>query len=231
MCAVLSVVADDLHKGEQKGYLVTDASRMPGDPSREFRVKVILLFMQGDYKAQALNCGQTHQGGFPCHWCKHNASKISGVGRTVSGDYGSYYPRHHQNRPANAPAEPAPRTHHETCVAGITTGAARDRLLQSDNVQAGIGHIAGVKVWCPLAALELFDVVWDFVPDMMHIVLNLLKVYVVRNIKGERKIKAPTLLTLVGYEDEEKGRRKRQNQQTTRVYEKAKKVITSRASN
>ena len=226
--AVLSVVADDLHIGEQKGYRVTDSSRLPGDPSRVFDVKTILLFMQGDYKAQALNCGQAHQGGFPCHWCKHNPPKNAGLSRHVSGGYSSYYPTSHPDRPFDALHEPASREHDSTCLAGISNGAARDRRIRlgaravADEDKAE--HIHGVKEWCPLAILEFFNVIWDFVPDMMHMVYNLLKEYVVKTMKGLRKPKVPKLLKIDGYEGNELRQRKDQNRQALGDFKRAKEV-------
>jgi hypothetical protein len=228
--AVLSVVADDLHIGEEKGYRVTDSSRSLGDPSRVFYVKTILLFMQGDYKAQALNCGQAHQGGFPCHWCKHNPSKIAGVNRHVSGGYSSYYPIRHANRPFDALIQPASREHDATCLAAMRNAAARDRRIRDpQNVaeEDKAEHIDGVKEWCPLAILAFFCVIWDFVPDMMHMVYNLLKTYIVKLMKGERKPKMPRFLKLDGYEGEELRQRRDQNRQTLGDFKLAKEVIAN----
>ena len=223
------VVADDLKIGEEKGYQVTDSSRMPGDPSRVFYVKTILLFMQGDYKAQALNCGQAHQGGFPCHWCKHNPPKIAGVSRHVSGSYSSYYPTSHPNRPFDAPRQPASREHDDTCLAGIRNGAARDRRIRLDPpavaVEDKAEHIDGVKEWCPLAILAFFCVIWDFVPDMMHMVYNLLKTYLVATMKGTRKPKVPRLLKISGCEGDQLRERKDQNRRTLDVFKQAQKVL------
>lgn len=223
------MVADDLHIGEQKGYRVTDSSRMLGDPSRVFHVKTILLFMQGDYKAQALNCGQAHQGGFPCHWCKHNPPKTAGISRHVSGAYSSYYPTRHPNRPFDALAEPASREHDDTCLAGIKNGAARDRRERSDDPRAVADedkaeHINGVKEWCPLAILAFFNVIWDFVPDMMHMIYNIIKEYVVKTMKGLRKPKMPRLLKIDGYEGSERSRRIDQNRQSLADFKRAKEV-------
>ena len=225
-------MADDLKFGEETGYLVTDASRALGDPSRVFRVKVILLFMQGDYKAQALNCGQTHQGGHPCHWCEHNPPKIAGVSRHVCGDYGSYYPLFHNERPANAPDEPTQREHHKTCFDGILTAAARDRRVTAPNsrrVAAAdkLTEKKGIKEWCPLAALAFFDVIWDFVPDMMHMIYNILKIYVVKLIKGVRMVKRPKLLKLVGFEGDELRERKMKNRATKLEYKNAFEVTST----
>ena len=222
-------MADDLKIGEETGYRVSDASRALGDPSRDFRVKVILLFMQGDYKAQALNCGQAHQGGHPCHWCEHEPPKVAGVSRHVSGNYGSYYPPYHNDRPPNAPVEPKPRVHHRTCVDGILVAAARDRRVTAANPREiadadKVKHKNGVKEWCPLAILAFFDVIWDFVPDMMHMVYNILKEYVVKTIKGVRKIKRPKLLKLEGYEGDALAARRQKNKTTKLDYKRATEV-------
>jgi hypothetical protein len=35
--------------------------------------------------------------------------------------------------------------------------------------------LTGVKELCPLSFLPFFDVVWDFLPDMMHIIPAIMK--------------------------------------------------------
>ena len=106
---------------------------------------------------------------------------------------------------------------------------ARDRRIRLDPpavaVEDKAEHIDGVKEWCPLAILAFFCVIWDFVPDMMHMVYNLLKTYLVATMKGTRKPKVPRLLKISGYEGDQLRERKDQNRRTLDVFKHAQKVL------
>ena len=222
------VVTDDLLIGEETGYKVCDASRAPEDPHYEFFLKVILLFMQGDYPAQGKASGMMHAGGYACHWCLHKAENIKGVSRMVSGDYGAYLPLLHPKRHAGLPAEPPGRLHAATCRDALKNQLSRDRRVQLEACEVEEKdkdeNIKGVKEWCPLVKLQLFDVIWDFVPDMMHMVQGLLKTYIVKTMLGKRKVKEPKPLTTDGFEGAELDRRKGLNAQAAKDYATAAKV-------
>jgi len=49
----------------------------------------------------------------------------------------------------------------------------------------------GINRWCPLAILHLFDVVWDFLPDMMHIIDGTMSSHIIPMLKGKRNPAAP----------------------------------------
>ena len=49
----------------------------------------------------------------------------------------------------------------------------------------------GVKGLSPLAALPLFDMIWDITPDMMHIVEGIWKRHIFAMFKGERRPARP----------------------------------------
>lgn len=220
------VIADDLHIGETRGYRVHDSTRLAGDPDQIFFLKVILLFVQGDYPAQAKCSGMTHAGRYCCHWCLFQATYSSGIHRVVCGNYAHFLPAQNHSRPRGSVTPPI-RTHSATCRDAARAQSARDQRLNNPN-----DDLRGAKEWCPLAVLGLFDVIWDFVPDMMHIVYNTMKEYIVKTMKGLRKIKTPKLLILEEKENctndlqrGERKARKERNNVTMQEYRDANKVL------
>ena len=47
-------------------------------------------------------------------------------------------------------------------------------------------ELTGVSLFCPLAALDLFDIVWDVMLDLMHTVKNFWEARIIPTFKGER---------------------------------------------
>jgi hypothetical protein len=88
------VIADDLHIGETRGYRVYDSTRLAGDSDRIFFLKVILLFVQGDYPAQAKCSGMTHAGRYCCHWCLFQVFFFSLPSLIMILTYEYYYNRY-----------------------------------------------------------------------------------------------------------------------------------------
>ena len=113
--------------------------------------------------------------------------------------------------------------------------AMRDRRMQRTHAgRRGVAedsrkNIHGVHELCPLAQLYLFDVVWDFVPDMMHLIDNIMDKYIVGSLKGDRDVKPPTLLSLDGHDDAECAIRRAKNNKAKRDYAIAAKVRTQTA--
>jgi len=60
---LMTVFANELLHLERDGIKVHDSQT-----NTDFKLKVILLFMVGDYPAQAVASGFVHQGGKACHW-------------------------------------------------------------------------------------------------------------------------------------------------------------------
>ena len=46
---------------------------------------------------------------------------------------------------------------------------------------------SGVNTWCPLNKLMMFNVIWDFTPDMMHIIGTFFERLVLGVFKGTRE--------------------------------------------
>ena len=55
-------------------------------------------------------------------------------------------------------------------------------------------NTTGVKEWCPLSALHLFDIIWDIMPDLMHMIKGLLKDHLLKLLLGEASVSKPTKL-------------------------------------
>ena len=219
------VVTDDLLIGEEDGYRIADCSRLPDDPDYMFFLKVILLLVQGDYPAQGKNSGMAHSGGFHCHWCLVKAVHNKGVSRMVTSNYTHHYPLGHSKRPLNAPVILA-RTHAEVCRDALTNQYKLER--QSSNIDGAdddANAIRGVKEWCPLSALWGFDVVWDIVPDMMHIIKGLIEKYVVNTMKGKRNVKPPKPLVTEGYDGSALTGRVESNRVALQEFTTAQEVI------
>lgn len=71
----------------------------------------------------------------------------------------------------------------------VHADAVRDGL-EADSYRGPAGHHpqhrTSVKWWCPLAVLPHFDLVQDFVPDMMHIVKDFFTGHYIPLFKGSR---------------------------------------------
>ena len=75
----------------------------------------------------------------------------------------------------------------------------------------------GVCGWSPLSILHLFDVVWDFLPDMMHIMQGIYKRIIFQLLKGN-KAPAP-------YNPLKRKRRKNDSEQERKRVKEANKEI------
>jgi hypothetical protein len=95
-------------------------------------------------------------------------------------------------RGADTEDPPAARTHEETCK----LGKEADTYDKSGEPDSGHPrHDSGVNRWCPLTILQLFNIIQDVCPDMMHIVKCLLGGHWIPLLKGERDIAAPRFST------------------------------------
>jgi len=220
---VLSVVTDDLLIGERQGYRVVDMSRPLDCHSREFYLKVVLLYVQGDYPAQSISCGLMHSGKPACHYCLEEGVYVRGINRVVFRDYYRWLPPGHPLRKGRTETAPPPRTAASVRLDGLENEGAVNAYYQNifdkkgsikdstRETQRG-KHIRGVKWFCPLSLLYLFDVIWDFVYDMMH-GLHVFPRNIIPVMKGERTANQPKILKTETYEGDELKRRKDENRQ------------------
>ena len=179
----LTVLVDDLLGAYRKGITVCDSTRAYSDPDYTFQCRVILLYWTGDYPALALVSG-THSK--MCHWCRMVSVHSPEITRRCWCDYRRYLPSDHPWRrhgafgaPETRPS-PEPRNHPgyvADAVANINhRGYKKDRPYKT----------TGVKELSMLGALPYFDLVWDVLPDMMHIVSVIWKGHVFQMFVGKR---------------------------------------------
>ena len=178
------------------GVKVTDASIPRGRPHRKFHCKCCLLFWTGDYPALAATSG-THSK--TCHWCTKKSKNAAEVQRRVWDGYRQYLPARHMLRGASGmygPVEtrppPPPRTHAEYVAQGKANEVHEAKVrhpdaLKNKHYKKDLPYkTTGVKECCPLRFLHLFDLVWDILPDMMHIILGIFKRHIMELFTGKR---------------------------------------------
>jgi hypothetical protein len=88
----------------------------------------------------------------------------------------------------------------------------------------------GISDWCPLSLLHLFDIIRDIMPDLMHIIMGLVKRHLLKLLKGERTPKAPKYLSTTAgtrkrmHGEGEIARRKEANKRMKAEYTRSVKV-------
>lgn len=181
------------------GVSVVDTSIPAGRPNRRFRCRSCLLFWTGDYPGIAKASG-THDK--CCHWCTQKSTWTPEVSRRCWGDFRRFLPLHptpHEFRNTSARYGPAEmrETHPMRTSEGMTqqgkANVAHERRLRREGARAeGIfkkdlpfkEH--GIHEPCPLRHLPFFDVVWDFMPDMMHLNSGVWQRHLFELMKGKR---------------------------------------------
>jgi hypothetical protein len=193
----LSVLVDDLLGAYHKGVPCVDSSLRLGQPNRRFTCRALLLYWTGDYPAIALSSG-THSK--TCHWCRKKSSAAPEVSRRVWGDYREYLPPDHSLRArsstygaaVNAPV-PGPRTHGEYVAGGLANELHDKKLRHPDARSNGVFQkdspykVTGIKELSPLAEIPMFDLVWDILMCVMHILPGIWKRHVFSLLDGMRQ--------------------------------------------
>ena len=188
----LTVISDELVGAYQHGITVRDGSMRAGAPGSTFKCRVVLLFWTGDYPAQALSSG-THSK--MCHWCtiSMHSEVAPEISRRCWCGYRRYLPEDHDMRAHAAfgrpetRAPPASRSH-----TGYVRAAERNVNHRGYKKDAPYKK-SGVKDLSPLAAVPMLNMVWDFLPDMMHIVEGIWKRHIFSMFRGERKPSKPKM--------------------------------------
>jgi hypothetical protein len=140
------------------------------------------------HRTHNLLCVCRHSGHYACHWCWIKGKWESGINRMVYGDYKRLLKRRAPGRGNDTLPQHKPRTHKETDRIG-REGDEHVRLKLSDASHPK--HDSGIRRWCPLAILPLFDLIRDILPDMMHIIKNFFDGHFIRLFKGTRPLAAP----------------------------------------
>ena len=79
---------------------------------------------------------------------------------------------------------PAPRTHARACAEAKASDNAAHHPWDRKNHPR---KASGINHWSPLSVLNKFDMIWDFCPDMMHIIKTFFDRLVVGVFSGSRK--------------------------------------------
>jgi hypothetical protein len=179
MHAFMTVFVDELLWGETDGFRTVDHSRPMSDPERIFWLKVILLFWVGDYPGLGKVSAMKHAGAHGCHWCEGYFFNHS-AGHNVCI-------HNRRNLRANHPFRkdvarwgstedrlPVPnRTH-----VGVEAKAQEIQDMPLGPERKKLQSRTGVDGYCLFMLLTMFDLVWDMLPDMMHITKgNIVHVY------------------------------------------------------
>jgi hypothetical protein len=169
MQAFMTVFVDEMLWGETDGFKTVDHSKELSDPERVFWLKVILLFWVGDYPGLAKCAAMKHAGAYGCHWCKgffyrhspgHNVCIFNRRNLKISHRF-----RKDLRWGPTELREPHPlRTSVEVErqsreISNMAEGPEKDRAQTR----------TGIDGFCLLLLLSMFDIVWDMLPDMMHI--------------------------------------------------------------
>jgi hypothetical protein len=170
MTAFLTVFVDELLWGETHGFRIVDHSKALNDPDRVFRLKTILLFWVGDYMGLGKCANMRHSGFYGCHWCQ-------GYFYTHSAGHNVCI-HNRRNLRANHPYRTDARWDHRDPRGPVPLRTKEEVEAQSreiDGMQAGPAKVrrqvaTGITGLCLLVLVGLFDIVWDMMPDMMHIV-------------------------------------------------------------
>ena len=128
-----------------------------------------------------------HQGSKACHYCEGCWPYDKAFKRCVFGGHHRWLPRGNPLRQGdNAPA-PADRTPESISRDGQTS-------FESDVPWEDKTHprrASGVNATCALSLLPMFNIVWDIMPDWMHVIKNLMLGHFLKVVKGDRTLKHP----------------------------------------
>lgn len=79
---------------------------------------------------------------------------------------------------------PAARTHSKACAQAHASEATAYTTWEKSN---HVRLTTGINHWCPFSVLLKFDMIWDFCPDMMHIVKTFFERLVLGVFSGTRR--------------------------------------------
>lgn len=142
----------------------------------------------GDYPGQGEVSGMSHQGKRACHWCTGCWPQDAAFKRNCFGGHHRWLAPGNPLRPAgNTDTAPEART---------PEGVAHDAQVSqnSDADWTSEGHprrASGVNGVSALSFIPLFNIIWDVMPDWMHIIKNLILNHFIKVAKGKRRLTMP----------------------------------------
>ena len=183
------MLTDELLHAQTTGFRIRNFSKLSSDPGHIFWVKSILLYITGDYPGLGKATCFKHSGFRACHWCWHRFDTHTD-GHMCAVDYRKHLAMNDPMRtnPLFGPEEhatpPAHRTHAEYLeyVAKIEVAVNEGKsktYIQCEQKRYGIlGRSA-------LTYLSMFNIIWDALPDMMHITGGIWGKWLIPMFKGE----------------------------------------------
>jgi len=170
MHAFMTVFADELLWGETDGFRTVDHSKDISDPKRVFWLKVVLLFWVGDYPGLGKCAAMKHAGAHGCHWCEGFFYAHS-PGHNVCIHNRRNLRANHPYRTDNRWGPPEVRDPVPTRTNAGVEGKAREihEMDHEDKAKEKMQTKTGIDGFCLFLLLGMFDIVWDMLPDMMHI--------------------------------------------------------------
>ena len=183
------ILTDELLQGQNQGFKMTDYSVPEGVEGREFIMKTVLLLWSADYPGLQKTANMYSTGYQKCHWCMHRFIMHS-PGHHVASDMRRHLRPGHPRRfdldygPAAEP-KPATRTHAKL----VRLGEEMERLKGEPRKKKQ--KTVGIYGRCYFSLLKYFDMVWDFLPDVMHIHKGLWSKWLMKLFKGEKKHTGP----------------------------------------
>ena len=200
LTAITTRLTDELLTSYTDGVWTLDHSFPEGHPRRLFLLRCILLYWIGDYPGIAEAACTMASGGHACHWCKQFFAKNCAINRVTNCDFRPHLP-------VGDPYRSNARSFHSTCTDPIPAAKTHQEMCEdaeaSEAFEGGFEHpdhprfTSAVCYICPLAFLPLWDMVWDFMGDFMHILEGYIKSHMMEVLKGNRYPAAPQLISEV----------------------------------
>ena len=169
MTAFYVVFVDEVLWGETHGFRTVDHSKALSDRDRVFWLKTILLYWVGDYMGLGKCANMKHAGFYGCHWCKGYFYRHSPGHCVCIHNRRNLRPHHPYRKDARWPhrekRDPVPlRDRDEVEAKSREIDGMEEGPWKARNQTA-----TGINSLCLLVLIGLFDIVWDMMPDMMHI--------------------------------------------------------------
>jgi hypothetical protein len=132
-----------------------------------------------------------HQGSRACHWCEGRWRKNQAYNRHC---FGGHYRWLDQANPLRLDRETAPPARTPASVyRDAQISDASDLAWDDDDHPRKWSGVNGISA---LSLLPMFDIVWDVLPDWMHIIKNLILPHFIKLVKGKRDLKVPQYKTV-----------------------------------
>jgi hypothetical protein len=189
LTAILVRFTDELLWGYHTGFTTIDHSLPRGHARRKFQLHCMLLFWCGDWPGINEAAGTMSAGKCCCHWCQQQFVYSMSLRRFTFCDFGDFLGPDDPQRKPDHGATPLPRTHQQMCLDAEASEAFNGEFNAQDHPR----FQSGVCFVCPLAYLYLFDMVWDFMADWMHISEGYFKEHLIPMLKGNRKPTPPLI--------------------------------------